>query len=457
MPGLRSFLLTLMLQPALLACGSDLIRWIPASGLESIVVIDEVEGASRPRLSLFQRSDERYLEELSPGRHTIFSLGFREPLKSLATPLELYEDGVELPPPDELRRLFVGPGAASPWQTLTELPTRLAALKLKAATPCLRLKATKAYAIPNPRPLNPTLLVPLGPGSFLLGTDVGPFFEVTASSFKARTELSTATPHQAGLAGPDGQIWLFGEGGAVMRAKLTPGSLAIELAPDARRPLAQSPFRQVVASRDGRPFELFTLTADRGIEHFDGQRWTVLRPPSGLPPDGHELSITWVKQGTVAFLESGTSQVTELDVRGGERNIDFELPQTHLTIDTLHVLGYFDRVGAMVGSDYGVVFRRDGQRWPKLPTPTSNRVQHFHSLQSAGFAGGLWGGKNGEYVQWWDTYDGSCPLVSFLNERDYEFIEPDPASGQLLAVNGALANGALSVTRIYQCPQPSCD
>lgn len=444
---LRRLLITLTLLPVGLGCGADPFRWISSSALASIVLVDEVQGSSRPRVTLYQGPDEVYVETLGPGTHGLFSLGFREPLTNLATPLELNELGVELPPPDEVRQLLVGPEVASPWQEIADLPTRIASLKFTTSTPCLKFTAATAVTIPNEQQMNPTLLVPLGEGHFLLGTDLGPFYKVTSESFEPLTKPSSSTPHKAGLLDPSGQIWLFGEDGAVVR-----GSTALDFVPVATRPLASSPLRQVVQSRDGRPFELFTLTADQGVEHFDGQSWSVLRRPLGVPSDGHELSLGWVKQGTVAVLESQTSSATELDIHGREEAFPLKIPQTHLTIDTVHVLGYFDGVGAFVGSNFGVVFRRGAQGWSMIPPQTSNRVQHFHSLQSAGYFGGLWGGRNGEYVQYYDGFDGTCPLVLIPNQRDFEFMEPIGESGEFLAVNGAPPGGSLSVTRLHRVP-----
>jgi hypothetical protein len=447
MPGLRSRLITLTLLPAGLACGADPVRWVSSSELASIVLVDEIQGSARPRVTLYQDPDQVYVEALSPGTHGLFSLGFRQPLANLATPLELDELGVELPAPDEMRQLLVGSEAASPWQKIPELPTRIASLKFKTSTPCVHLRAGTPNTIPSQQQLNPALFLPLGEGRFLLGTDVGPFFKVTSETVELLTKLSSSTPHKAGLVDPSGQIWLFGEDGVVVR-----GSAALDFVPEAPRPLASSPLRQVVQSRDGRPFEVFTLTADQGVEHFDGQRWSVLRWPRGLPVGGRELSLGWVKQGMVAVIESQTAIVTELNIHGIEEVRPLDLPQTHLTLDSVHVLGYLDGVGAFVGSDYGVAFRRGAEGWRMLQPQTSNRVEHFHSLQSAGYFGGLWGGRNGEYVQWYDGFDGACPLVLIPNQRNYEFVEPTGTDGDFLAVNGAPDGGSMSVTLLHRVP-----
>lgn len=172
---LRSHLSPLLLLPVGLACGADTVRWISSSALESIVLVDEIQGSSRPRVTLYHGLDEVYVEPLSPGTHSLFSLGFRQLLANLAVPLELDELGVELPPPDEVRELLVGAEVASPWRKIAEPPTRIAALKFKAS------------------------------------------IKVTSESSELLTQLSSSTPHQAGLVDPSGQIWLLGEQGAVVR------------------------------------------------------------------------------------------------------------------------------------------------------------------------------------------------------------------------------------------------
>lgn len=384
-----------LLRPGLLllagawACGTPTF-WLPANSAAMVLIVD-LDRAEVPTITAHRIGEAAFKLRVAEADHRFYVLAYDTAPDLPEGPLTVSEAGLPMPSPSATYALV-----GDQWQPAT-LPSAVANLKLKELRPCFAFDQL-SYQIPATTDEQPTLLLSLDGDETLLGTYSGSFFRLSPSSAIPLTELSTATPHLAGARAPDGELWLLGAQGRVVHGRL--GSPFREGPPLALR---EGISLRVETAHESAPFELFTLTATLGVEHFDGQSWTTLRAPTGYPINRSAGRIAWLRPGAVVMLGADVDVLTEIEVGGTIREIRRPLPVV-ASLDAFFAAGYVDGIGALVGSRFSVVYRRTAQ-WDRLPSPPTNNTM----LQIIPLKGGaLLGGHTSEFFQWFDGF-GHCP------------------------------------------------
>ncbi len=411
------------------ACGTP-TYWLAPDTAQMVLIVD-FDRAEVPTV-IAHRVGEAAIKLTVPARdHKSYVLAYEVPLALPEGALTVSEAGLALPSPDATYALEGGQ-----WLPVA-LPSEVANLKIKELRPCFNF-AQLRYKIPATPNEQPTLLLPLDGGDALLGTYSGRFFRLSADGPIPLTGLSTATPLLGGARAPDGELWLLGGQGRVSHGRLETG-----FREGPRRALQEAISLRVDTSHESAPFELFTLTATLGVEHFDGQSWTVLRAPTGPPINRSAQRLAWLRPGAAVMLGAGVDVLTEIEVGGAIREIRRPLPVV-ASLDAFFAAGYVDGIGALVGSRFSVVYRRTTQ-WDPLPSPpTNNTVLQIIPLKG----GALIGGHTSEFFQWFDGY-GHCPPMAVPVPYDVTYFALQ-GSNIYLAVPG---NEGDDITVVYLSPE----
>jgi hypothetical protein len=297
------------------------------------------------------RSDVRLLS-LPPDRSvelyalmlecSLDALGLEEGQLSLAVSPE----GRRLP---ALRRVLFSAyadGAQSGWTEAT-LPAALAELRIRGedVSPCDLYAPsfeTRDIHLDDTTGTNPILAVPLDRSSVLVATTAGRFFRVDQNGATLLTSLSTATPHAGGFARADGELWLFGTDGAVVRGRPETGFVS---APSLN---TKTGFEAVTVdgSKEG-AIELYAFTHSGVLERFDGVSWTVLDTSDPLPVL-HKNDVTWIEPGRAIAVIANPNRVIRID--GASVNVD-ALP----TSNEGPVSTSTSALGVLIGTDTGSI------------------------------------------------------------------------------------------------------
>lgn len=417
-----------MLIAGLWACGTP-TYWLPANTAQMVLIVD-LDRAEVPTITARRVGEAAIKLSVPATGHRFYVLAYDAAPDLPEGVLTVSEAGLTLPKPSATYTLM-----GDQWLPAT-LPSAVASLRLKELRPCFSFHQL-SYQIPGTADEQPTLLLPLEGGETLLGTDVGNFFRLNPSGAVPLTELSTSTPHLAGARAPDGELWLLGASGRVVHGRL--GSAFQEGPP---RALHEGINLRVETAHESAPFELFTLTATLGVEHFDGRSWTILRAPTGRPINRSAARIAWLRPGAVVMLGADVDVLTEIEVGSPIREIRRPLPVV-ASLDAFFAAGYVNGIGALVGSRFSVVYRRTAQ-WDPLPSPPTNNTM----LQIIPLKGGaLLGGHTSEFFEWFEGF-GHCPPMRVPVPYDVTFFALQ-GENIYLAVPGNEGN---DITVVYLSP-----
>ncbi|MCK6545909.1 hypothetical protein L6R52_08575 [Myxococcota bacterium] len=284
--------------------------------------------------------------------------------------------------------------AGGAWRPHDAWPAELGAVRL-ATTPgpaCTTFEGTTQLLAGTDADRS-DVLVPLPGGDVLVGTERQAFFRASRARVEPFTALPADTVWLSGFIGPGVETWIVGRGGRILRG--TPDGGFVD-APAAGIDLRC--VNQIVTSPETEPFEAMLFTCHREVVHFDGATWSTWPTMSMTVLAGRP--IAWVAPGEVLILGPDEDQVSWVTA-AGERS---ERPVLAAT-ETPATVGWSATLGPMIGTDRGVLFRADGDRWIEV-----GRASNFRGVRGIlPYEGGvLWGGAGGVFTQW-EPDAGRCP------------------------------------------------
>jgi hypothetical protein len=283
------------------------------------------------------------------------------------------------------------------WEGRDALPEALTALRLEGSppSPCIHFRPT---VVPIAEEDDAELMVPLGDDEVLVSTRDGRFFRVTRAGAVRITALSTTTPHLGAFRAADGTIWLRGHDGRLVYGDLDRGFV--------EHPARAEPSGDIRVWMDGprtdAPFELYSVTREGTLEHFDGRAWTVLERLRGTRAD---------KWGGVAWLAPGEAlavgpRPTAL-IHASPSEVVLEELQPTDSIRELTSVAFLPELGPVVGGDMGFLYLYEDDVWRgRFDTPLSLPVHAIAPLDR----GVLFGGEKNVFAQYHPDH-GFCDDV----------------------------------------------
>lgn len=289
-------------------------------------------------------------------------------------------------------------GEASDWRNLALLPDAVRAIRLfdpaPPRSPCVTFEQTR---IPLTTGDQAFFAVAVERDLALVATLDGHFHAVSSAGAVPLTALSTDTPHAAGFRASDGEVWLIGTDGRMMRGHPHPDRGFVPVAGAA----ASGAWKRLVGASEGSPFELFLVTDGKAFERFDGASWTTLDQSAGPLEPAHG-SVAWVRSGEAFAV--GPRPHAVLTYRDGQL---FEEPFRDPNVtDEVSVAAFVPGVGRVVGTSVGVLHILTGRGWEAHPTRPLHGLTFIEPLDQGLIAGG----SDGAFVQYYSGY-GYCPAV----------------------------------------------
>jgi hypothetical protein len=291
-------------------------------------------------------------------------------------PLTVDASGHRLPPPDRVRD---GAQAWASTATVAEIvhQTRVRDGRDWAEERCPDLVTTTqsaTIAVGHVSVLQPiderTLLIGFTDETVALISGDGPLVRV-----------SGRFPAAAALRRDDGELWLFGRDGRVVR-----GRWGGPMRDAPARTSTTSARLAVATSRGAAPLELWAVTGAGSIERFDGASWALVHRGAQAGPEGR-VAVSWIGPGEVLVVGVDPPKVLHV---GGGRIKEERLPST---LDEQPISLAQDGDDVLLGTDVGFIYRRTNTGWDLVSTD----VAPFAPARSiVRLAGVLWfGGQLG--------------------------------------------------------------
>lgn len=388
---------------ALGACGGEPVRFLGSTRPTAIVV---AEGSGGRRTTVIDRRDAPagQLELDGEVHQQVWVLEYEQTVATLELPARtLVEDpkGLPLPTPIVAHHLSYDGGWDEEWSKGGNLPTALNEVRYRETSPCPTVTFQQRHF--GGETAQPAFAVPLTQDRVLLGSLSGEFFEIGEDYDQRLTELPTSTPHQAGFASADGEVWLLGGDGQVVHGRPGTGFSAAPTLP----PVGGG-WLELTGSNDGGPLELYALGG--GLEvarYFEGQ-WTMLETPGIADSTRAGKDIAWIEPGLVVTSGRSSSELVEHRVLGGYRTITLQIP-IQFNQDAPWKLLNVRGVGVFLGTRYNILFERREGRWIDLPQ--LNISPKADVMADLG-RGHLVSGGNGTLAYWVDGF-GYCDPLAF--------------------------------------------
>lgn len=385
------------------ACSADPLRFLgttrPTSILIAVGARDRVTTVidHRPGVPVSLEVDAEVHQQL-------WALEYEQTVDELVLPARaLTEDpkGLPLPPPDGVHGLSFDGEWPDEWTTVSPLPEALQEIRYRETSPCPAV-TFEQRRFESESTDQPAFAVPLDDQRALVGGRAGRLFEVSRDSDRALTELSTSTPSQAAFAAKDGEIWLLGADGRVVRGRPETGFVAAPSLP----PVAGG-WLEITGSLDDAPLELYALGDGQEVARYSEGRWTMLDSPGVVDPSRTGQDIAWIEAGLAVSIGYSSSAIVEHRADGTYRLINVQLPP-QFNEDAPFKLQHVRGVGVFFGSRYNVLFQRKDGRWTDLPSlPATPKADVMADLGG----GHLVSGGNGILAYWVDQFGHCDPLM----------------------------------------------
>ncbi len=390
------------------------MRWLPTGDSATIVLIEDL-GGSRYLAEVFRVADERRLHEIASGPRLVYALGYDVGLDLPEGPLALAESGAVLPPPDRVLLLVAAQGVGSEWAPKA-LPEEIRALKFALPSACAEVQHDSA-SITDTLGDSPTVLLAMSDEAAFMVTLDHKFFKLsfvttmTGVTMSATTivvpGLTSTTTYIAGARAPDGELWLFDDNRGVFRGTVESG-----FRPAPSRKLDAGRLLRVASSIDV-PFELFALTADHGVERFDGQEWTTKRAPTRSSPNDKGMAIAWVESSTAFFIDedgSGLFEISGNDIIRRPISVCTGAVPYNVRFHTVGYLPGLGPNGVLAGLSNGALCQRTPSGWT-LAESTPVLAQRTQDIIPLG-RGALVGGQHRKYTEWVPGSQQDCEVLT---------------------------------------------
>lgn len=368
----------------LAGCSDERVLFLATEGLASVVLVypdaDEVEAFDVRSAPIRRaRPDE-----------TVLAVGYHATLEALelsAGPIAVDPRGGPLPTADRYHRLGED---ADAWETLASAPDEVSELRVAQRDTCARFAlTTEVMALAEAETV--TFAVELDAATILFATSAGRFFRVAGDGRPQRVALSTTTPSLAAYRAADGELWLAGAGGRMVRGDLLRG---FEEAP--RIPLDPRAGLVLDGAHGAAPFELFAADGERAVAHFDGTTWRRVFEGNGRQRRELRPQIAWAEPGRAVLIGVGTSSVVEVSADGGVRTVRLEIP-ARASYESPWAVAYIADRGVVVGTHYDVLYVRENGAFTMMGEPPI--TPRADVLVDLGGRAVLAGGQNGSFVQ----------------------------------------------------------
>ncbi len=365
----------------LAACGEAQVVFLPADDLASVVL---VEGDRVEAFDVRAGPVRRGLPA-----EPLFVVGYQASLEALGLRpglLALDAGGDPLPAGDRYHRLVDD----AAWEEVPAAPAAVEAVRVAPRDTCARFTLVRESIALAPHEIL-TFVVELDAASVLFATDAGRFFRVTGDGLPQPVALATTTPSLAAFRAPDGELWLAGRGGRLVRGDLTRG---FDEAPPI--PLDTRVGLVLEGSRAGAPFELFAADGARAVAHFDGTTWRRVFEGTGRQRLELRTRIAWAEPGLAVLIGVGTSSVVEVRQDGVTRRIRLELPPRS-SIEGPWQLTHVAGRGVVLGTHYDVLLVRENGGFTRMgEPPITPRADVMVDLGGGAL---LAGGQEGNFVE----------------------------------------------------------
>ncbi|MFO0727872.1 MAG: hypothetical protein U1E65_29100 [Myxococcota bacterium] len=396
----------------LLGCGPDTLRVLSPAGVRSVVLVDRPDlGGIRAQAVDLDR-DPPLRASVGSGRHRYYALEYADDLLSLGLPsgpLTPSDRGGSLPAPLRTEVLESGNSGVGSWALTTTVPAEVAELKLEERSPCAQFEPS-FLALSGTSNGRPSMLIRLDASAALLGLTDGRLFRITRTSAERYPIPGRVPPHFVGAQDASGTIWLAGTSTDTYRGTLSEGFTRL---PD--RHVTGDPVSALDVAHELGSTEVWVMTSSLGVERFDGQAWTVLRPPSGLPDLHGAPAIAWLEPFRAASIGPGASEILELDPRAAVRRLDLGLPG-EASSDAFMSMTWTPSFGVVAGTRNGLAYVRKSGAWVPLPLLPA-ALDSVYALAELPGKGLFLGGRLGDFTQWYDGY-GDCGNVSIAIGRN---------------------------------------
>ncbi|MCK6548531.1 hypothetical protein L6R52_21975 [Myxococcota bacterium] len=429
---------------ALSACASsEPVIEVPAAGFAAMIVVfvSEAGEPSAAAIDLGGRAEPYVTFPAARAtRGRLYALGYPCGLDRLGVPegwLDVVATGRALPEVHTLVAADVVDGRASTFASAS--PAELAAVRIRgeaapAPSPCLTLTGT-SITLADGVEQQLRFVVGLDADRALFATVDGTFRILEGGVARDVTTLSTSTPHLGAFFGADGELWLAGAGGRVVRGELSSG--LSELPPLASRSGRTQIWLDGPRSAGG-SVELWAVTDERAFEVFDGTSWTILYQGTGELL-GSRGGVAWLAPGEAMAV--GPAGERLLHVRDGVVE-EVTLPLEPGDVPT--AIRFVEGIGVVVGSEAGVVAIRRDERWETIDTGARARIFSIAPLGD----GFVFGGRGGVLTQYHPGAATCAPETH--SSGNITFLVP--LSDGLVA--GAIATGAPDVVTTLRATAP---
>ncbi|MCK6549444.1 hypothetical protein L6R52_26630 [Myxococcota bacterium] len=329
-------------------------------------------------------------------------------------------EGHPLPPAEGVWSAEVGDGGATPWAAAAPPALRVARTVRCARYELVRvtIPGTSTYTSTTSFTF-PILGIADGDGVIVAIND-GRFFRVTPSGSEPLS-VAPGTPYLAHYRAPDGELWLFGPGGALARGDFARGFEEMPSSPTSTGVLRA----WLAGPRDpDAPFELYALDDSGAMARFSDGVW---QSAGRVRRNGDEpivfAGIQWVRPGE-AFVVAETVD-PGLRIRGTTPEEEEILPMTRTP--SLRTLGWLPAWGLVAATHSARIFTRhaDADEWTQLyDSPlTSGFSQLPKILAIAGLDEGmLVGGGLDGFTQY-------QPELDARGSRWCDYAETEPVTG----------------------------
>lgn len=413
-----------------------------------------VEGAASALLVVSARGDiDVFAQDASPGTGTLEFPAFAHPLGSTfrlfviaydqtLDRLELQPGRVPLGgdrPLPKFSRAFALDGAeeSSSWQQVDSLPAEVRDIRLAGSSEdlCMRFATHfSARALPLPATSDAPgaslrFGIAIDASTVFIGTLAGEFFLVTTAATERLTHLPPSTPHLAAFRSQDGEIWLVGSGGATAhgrdpRAGFTPGP---------RMTSTNAGTRMWLTGADTPPLELFAITDDAVLEHFDGEAWAIIDIDAENKSPKGRRGVTWIGPGEAMAVGPDLLRVVHRRRVSNEDRFEVVLEraiafpeQIAAEVEFLSTVKLVPSLGVIAATSFGrVLLRNENGSWSEIAgSPFLNR--RFDSLiksiapHETGF---LVGGQPGDIAQY-HPVAGFCDNLQGIAQNDVNDFVP---------------------------------
>jgi hypothetical protein len=282
----------------------------------------------------------------------------------------------------------------------TALPTSVYDLKIDVVpeASCVELDIK---TFPTDSRYDGSMAVAIDAHNVLAATTDGHFFRATTSSAVRLTAVATTTPHLAGFTSASGEIWLLGHNGTVARGRPETGFTVVG------HTASQTgvTWAFLDGPRDASPFELYAVTDQQVLEHYDGRSWQILaqdpRPNDNAP---WAAGVAWIAPGEALAL--GPKINTLLHHHGGVLD---EEPLPIASDDFATTVAFIPRLGVVVGTDRGKLYQPQGSEWREIVGAHSNGSVRLIVALDEGL---LYGGTDGDLEQY-------RPAIGFCPQQGY--------------------------------------